>query len=446
MAHETHDQSRRTFLGALGSVAAGVGAGGAMWGGWGGWGGLRAEAAEIGDELRRIEGTPEQIARDEDYWARAATAYTVDRSLINLNNGGVSPSPSFVQDAMKRHLDFSNQCPPYTMWRVLEPQREGVRQRLARAWGVSPDEIAITRNASESLQICQLGLDLKAGDEVLCTTQTYPRMVTTFKQRERREGIVLRQISIPTPCEDPSEIVRRFENAITPRTKMILCSHVINLTGQVLPVTEITALGRARNIPVVIDGAHALACLDFSLADLDVDYYGTSLHKWLCAPHGTGLLYVRKHLIPGLWPMMAAADTQDDDIRKFEEIGTHPAANALAIGEALTFHQSLGPARKFARLIHLRDTWTGELSGLDRVVFHTSFKPGVATGLCNIQIEGIDSGELNSWLWRTRRILCTVVKHDEFEGVRVSPHVYTTMEELGRLVDALRHAHEHGIT
>jgi len=407
---------------------------------------LRAgHAAGIAEALRATPGTPEEIARDEDYWRRAQTAFTVDRSLINFNNGGVSPAPAFVQEAMKRHLDFSNQCPPYNMWRVLEPQREAVRQRIARAWGVDAEEIALTRNASESLQICQLGMDLKPGDEVLCTTQTYPRMVTTFKQRERREGIVLRQISIPVPAEDDAEIVRLFEANITANTKLILVSHVINLTGQILPVKRIAAMARTRGIPVIVDGAHAFANMPFSLAELEVDYYGTSLHKWLFAPHGTGLLYVRKGKIAGLWPMMAADDVLDDDIRKFEQIGTHPAANALAIGEALTFHEGLGPARKFARLIHLRDSWVQQCADIPTMRLHTSRKPGTACGIACVQLEGLDSGELNSWLWRTHRILCTVIKHAEFEGVRVSPSVYTTPEEIGRFADAMHEAARDGI-
>ena len=253
---------------------------------------LSASAREIAENLSKWPGTPQQVAQDEDYWGEVARAFTVDRTLINLNNGGVSPSPRWVQEAMKRRLDYSNEAPTYTMWQILEPQREGVRQRMARQWGVDPEEIAFTRNASEGLQILQLGIDLSRGDEILTTTQDYGRMITTFKQRERREGVVLTQIQIPVPAEDPAEIVRLFEEAITPRTRMILCCHMINLTGQILPVTELTALGRRHGLPVVIDGAHAMAHFEFKLSDLDVDNYATSLHKWLFAPHGTGLLYV----------------------------------------------------------------------------------------------------------------------------------------------------------
>ncbi len=399
----------------------------------------------LAEELASVPGQPEAIARDEDFWARAQQAFTVDRSIINLNNGGVSPAPGVSQDALKRHLDFSNQCPPHYMWHVLEPQKEQVRARLAREWGVDAEEIAITRNASEGLQICQLGFDLSAGEEVLGTTQDYPRMVNTFKQRERRDGIRFRQFSIPTPAEDEDEIVRLFESNLSPRTKLILVTHMINITGQILPVAKIVAMARGYGIPVIVDGAHALAHFDFKLSDLDCDYYATSLHKWLFAPVGAGLLYVRKSKIRNLWPMMAAAETQDEDIRKFEEIGTHPAANFLAIAESLTFHQALGGARKAARLVHLREYWMDRLGAHGRVRFNTSRKPGLACGIANVRVEGLDTADLRNWLWKQHRILTIAVEHEEFDGLRVSPSVFTTREELDRFCDAVELAMRDGI-
>jgi len=364
---------------------------------------------------------------EEEYWSEIARAFTVDRSLTNLNNGGVSPAPA------------------YTMWRILEPRRETVRQRMAHHWGVDPEEVALTRNASEGLQICQLGLDLEPGDEVLTTTQDYPRMITTFQQRERRDGIVLKQFRIPTPCEDPAEIVRRYEENITPRTRLILVSHMVFLTGQILPVAEVTALGRRHGIPVITDGAHALAHFDFDLGELDCDFYATSLHKWLFAPHGTGFLFVKRERIADLWPLMAAAEKQDDDIRKFEEIGTHPAANTLAIAEALTFHQGIGGKRKQDRLVHLRNTWAERLLEHDRVRLHTSLKPGFACGIANVEIDGIDPGDLTEWLWKEHRILVVAIQHDEFQGIRVSPSVYTTPEELDRFCDAMEQVIANGL-
>jgi selenocysteine lyase/cysteine desulfurase len=382
---------------------------------------------------------------DEDFWVEMQRAFSVDRSLVNLNNGGVSPAPIYVQDAQKRHLDFSHGAPPYTMWRVLEPQKEGVRERLARQWGVDPEEVALTRNASEGLQICQLGLDLQKGDEVLTTDQDYPRMLTTFRQRERREGIVLVQFPIPVPCEDEDAIVALFEERITPRTRAILMCHVINLTGQILPVRKVVAMARRHGIPVIVDGAHALAHFDFEIGELDCDYYATSLHKWLFAPHGTGLLYVRRDKIAGLWPLMAAEEKLDDDIRKFEEIGTHPAAPTLAIAEALTFHQGIGAKRKERRMVELRDHWVGRLREHERVRLHTSLAPGFACGIANFAVEGIDAGELNSWLWNEHRILTTSIGHEDCTGVRVSPSVYTRFEELDRFCDAVEDVLKNGL-
>ena len=371
------------------------------------------------------------------FWGEIARAFTVDRGMINLNNGGVSPSPRLVQEAMRRHLDVSNEAPAYSMWRILEPGREGVRARLAQTFGVDPEEVAITRNASESLQICQFGFDLEAGDEVLTTTQDYPRMITTFKQRERREGIKLVQFSIPTPCEDPDEIVRRFAEHITPRTRLILVSRVVFMTGQILPAAEVVALGKKHGIPVLVDGAHALAHVDTDIGALDCDYYASSLHKWLFAPHGTGLLYVKKDKIPGLWPLMAANENQSGDIRKFEEIGTHPAANAIAIAEALVFHETLGPERKLARLIELRESWAEPLSLHERVRFHTSRKPGFAGGFALVEIEGVDTEKLVTFLWEKHKIFTVAIKHDEFQGIRVSPSVYTLPSEIERFVDVM---------
>jgi isopenicillin-N epimerase len=406
---------------------------------------LTNRARGLARELASHSAPAEVMARDEAVWAEVARAFTVDRSLVNLNNGGVSPSPAWVQEAMKQYLDYSNKAPTYTMWQVLEPQREGVRARMAREWGVDPEEIAFTRNASEGLQICQFGLDLQRGDEILTTTQDYGRMITTFQQRERREGVVLRQITIPTPAEDAAEVVRRFEAAITPRTRMILACHMINLTGQILPVKEITALGRARGIPVIVDGAHALAHNHFRLDELDVDFYATSLHKWLFAPHGTGLLYVRRERIPEVWPLQAAPEKMDGDIRKFEEIGTHPAANTLAIGESLTFHQGLGGERKAARLVYLREHWMQRLASLDRIRIHTSRKPGLACGLATVEIVGEEPGAVAGHLWNRHRIIATPIVHAEFRGLRITPSVYTTLEELDRFSDAMEGVARRGL-
>src|SRR2546430_17300124 len=234
--------------------------------------------------VRRADGRlPADVARDEDFWLGIQQAFTLDRTLINLNNGGVSPSPRVVQEAMRRYLEYSNTAPVYTMWQVLEPEIESVRRRLAASFGCDPEEMAITRNASEALEIVQLGLPLERGDEILTTTQDYPRMLTTWHQRERREGHGGEKSSLPLPPPPPGRPARRIDRALTPKTKVIHVCHITNLTGQIFPIKQIVQRARARGIEVIVDGAHAYAHFPFTRDDLDCDYYGTSLHKWLPA-------------------------------------------------------------------------------------------------------------------------------------------------------------------
>lgn len=425
--------SRRRFLGSTGAFACTPAALHINW------------SSELEKTLRR-DGSPEEIATDEDYWYEIGRQFTVDRNIVNLNNGGVSPSPLWVQDSMKKHLDFSNQAVSYHMWRILEPMREGVRQRLAREFGADSEEIALTRNASESLMICQFGIDLQKGDTVICTNQDYPRMVNTFKQRARREQIGFEQFSIREAHGEEQAIVKIFEENIRRwNAKVVLISHMINLTGQILPVKRVVAMARKYGVQVIVDGAHSLAHFDFKISDLECDYFATSLHKWLFAPHGTGLLYVRREKIAELWPLMAAAESQKEDIRKFEEIGTHPAANYLAIAEALTFHQGIGARRKEARLIYLRNYWAKFLLSLSRVKLHTSLETGHACGIACVEIDGVAPKDLYNHLWKNHKILTTPINHKEFRGLRISPSVYTTLEELDRFKDAMAKVAEHGL-
>jgi len=391
-----------------------------------------ARAATVGNNR-----AAEDVARDEDFWREIQSAFTLDRNIINLNNGGVSPSPRVVQESMRRSLEFSNIAPARTMWVVLEPEVETVRQKLAADFGCDPEEMAITRNASEALENVQQGLDLKAGDEVLTTDQDYPRMITTWKQRERRDGIVLKTISFPTPPPSLEDLAERFERAITPRTRVIHFCHITNLTGQIFPVQRICQMARSRGIEAIVDGAHAYAQFPFKHADLDCDYYGTSLHKWLLAPHGTGFLYVRKSKIAKLWPLMAAPADMTDNIRKFEEIGTHPAANHNAISDALEFHTAIGVERKAARLRYLRSLWTDRLTRLPHVSTPTSSDPRLSCGIGLLSVEGKEPGPLADQLWDKYRILTVGIVHPQFKGLRITPNVYTTLPEIDTFCGAV---------
>jgi isopenicillin-N epimerase len=398
------------------------------------------------DAVSYVSGkTAEEAAQDEDFWLEIQRAFTVDRTLINLNNGGVSPSPRIVQEAMRRYLEYSNHAPTYSMWRILDPGIESVRRRLARNFGCDPEEIAITRNASESLENCQLGLNLKAGDEVLTTNQDYPRMLTTWKQRARREGIILKQISIPIKLQRPEEIVDIFARHITSRTKVMHFCHITNLSGQIYPVRELCRLARSRGIEAIVDGAHAYAHFPFKHADLDCDYYGTSLHKWLTAPFGTGMLYVRKAKIPQVWALMASEERNDANIRKFEEIGTHPSANALAINEALDFYEGIGAERKAARLRYLFHRWAKRLEVNPRVKIHTSYDPRQSCGLTLFDVEGLDIAKLSIHLEQNCRIITTLIIHDEFRGLRITPNVYTTVRDIDIFAEAVeQYIEKHG--
>ena len=392
-----------------------------------------ALAAEVGGDRRAAA----DVAADEDFWTTVQRAFDVDRTIVNLNNGGVSPTPTHVLDAMMRDLRFGNGAPAWEMWQVLEPRVESVRRDLAREFGCDPEELAIVRNASEAMETLILGLDLARGDEAVVTTQNYPRILTTWQQRARRDGVVVREVTFPAPLPEPAALVEAVRRAITPRTRVIELPHLVNWTGQITPIGELGALARERGIELLVDGAHAFAHFPFTRDELGCDYYGTSLHKWLLAPIGTGFLYVRRENIAALWPLTPAAESKKDDIRKFEEIGTHPAANHNAIAEALTFHDGIGGERKAERLRYLRNRWANRLSRHPKVRLHTNLDPAHSCAIGNVQIVGMKTGDVVSQLWTKWRIIATPIVHQEYEGLRVTPNVYTTIEEVDTFTTAM---------
>ncbi|MEZ5345285.1 MAG: aminotransferase class V-fold PLP-dependent enzyme [Pyrinomonadaceae bacterium] len=396
--------------------------------------------------VKRIEHlTPAEAALDEDFWAVIQQSFSVTRGIVNLNNGGVSPSPRIVTEAFVRYTWQQEDATAYTMWRLLEPQSETIRTGLADIFGCDAEEIAITRNASESLEILLMGLDLKAGDEILTTTQDYPRMLTTLRQRELREGLKLNLIKVPIAPKNFNDLATPFERAITPKTKLILISHQINLTGQIMPVKKVCEMARAKGIETIVDGAHSFAQFDFKQSDLGCDYFGTSLHKWLYAPKGTGMLYVKKDKIPKVWALMASEDKNRNDIRKFEEIGTHSAAMRLAIGEAILFHNSIGAERKEARLRYLSHYWMNKLKGVPKIGFNTSFDENQSCAIANVRIDGIDPTEIGNYLFSKHKIFTTPIVHDEFTGIRITPNVYTTLWELDRFCGLMEDIARNGL-
>src|SRR5580700_7657962 len=379
----------------------------------------------------------EEIARDEDFWIAVRDEFTTDRSVVNLNNGHVSPAPRTVQEAMRRYLDYSNLGPYHTMIRELDPRVASARRMVADLAGVGEDEIALTRNSSEALEIAQLGISLKPGDEVLTTNQDYPRMLTTYQQRERRDGIKLKTISFPVPAISHDDLYKRFEQAVTPQTKVIHFCHITNRTGLIFPVRRICDMAQTRGIITIVDGAHAFSQFPFKISDFNCDFYGVSLHKWTFAPIGTGFLYVRKSRIKETWPLLAANARQDDTIRKFENIGTYPAANFLAICEAITFNQNIGLDRKAERLRYLRQRWTDQLASNAKVKILHSSTSELACGIGMFALNGGDLNKLNTNLVSKYGIYTSVMPHAEFTGMRITPSVYTTVQEVDYFAKAV---------
>jgi selenocysteine lyase/cysteine desulfurase len=421
--------NRRSFLGTLGTFSATTFLTGLTRPAW---------SRNLDRALLQVEHrAPDELAGDEDFWYYVQQSFTTSPELINLNNGGVSPSPKVVQEAMKRYLDFSNEAPSYYMWRVLDQGREPLRKDLARIAGCSPEEIAMNRNASEALETVIFGLPLRAGDEVVVCKYDYPNCINAWKQREQRDGIKLVWVDLNLPSEDNDYLTGQYAKAFTSKTKLVHLTHVINWSGQILPARKIADAAHAHGIEVLVDGAHSFAHFEYTIPSLDADYFGTSLHKWLAACIGSGMLYVKKEKIGKLYPLFAAPDPHVDNIRKFENLGTRPFFIEQAIGKAVGFYDMIGPARKEQRLFYLKNYWMAAVKDIPKVKFHTSMKPGFGCAIAVVSIDGKPAQELDDFLFREYKIHTTTVNWENMHGVRITPNVYTTTKDLDRLVTAI---------
>lgn len=376
---------------------------------------------------------------NEAYWSVIQDAYSASKSdIIILNNGGVSPSPISVQVALEKFNIEAAQGPSYYMWRVQDTGREPLRARLANLAGCDIEEIAINRNATEALNTIIYGLPLQAGDEVIGTLQDYPNMIQAYKQRQLREGIVYKQISFEFPIEDDEQIVNAFRNAITPRTKLIHITHIVNWVGQILPAAKIAKMAHEKGIEVIVDGAHSFGLLDYKIPDLDCDYFGTSLHKFLSAPVGSGMMWIKKEKISKIWPLICNSEPNGANIRKFESLGTRSFCIEQAIGEAINFHESIGSARKQERIHFLKKYWAEKALQIPRVKIHTSLNPTFSCAIAGVSIEGITPADLEQKLLKDYKIHTVAIVWENISCVRVTPHVYTKLEDLDKLVDALK--------
>src|ERR1700722_712696 len=374
--------------------------------------------------------SPGELAADESYWTGIRRAFDLDPSLIYLNSAGCSPAPRHVLDGMIHDLRYSNEAPVEYMWRRLEPKIEDVRGALASEFGCDAEEIAITRNASEANEIAILGLDLRPGDEVIVTTHNYDRMLAAWDQRARRDGIIVKRVALQMPPASEADVVERIRAEISARTRVIGLPQLTNWTGQPLPIATIVALGRMNGIDVLVDGAQGFAHIPSTRDAMGCDFYGTSLHKWLLAPVGTGFLYVRRSRIASVWPLMPAPEAMRGDIRKFEEVGTHPAANHNAILVALAFHRAIGGERKLARLRLVRDRFARTLlAESPRVRVRTPLDDPRSGAVTIVQVEGIDPVKLYQWLGATLRIITSPTTFAGLSGIRVTQNVFTSLAE-----------------
>lgn len=381
----------------------------------------------------------EDVASDETFWNTIREAYTTSATIINLNNGGMSPAPKVVQDAVDRYNKLTAEGPSYYMWQVLDKGREGLRKKIAALAGADAEEIAINRNTTEALDNVIFGLDFEPGDEVLLTKQDYPNMINAWKQREKRDGIVLKWIDLDLPTNDTKELVKRYTIQITNRTKLVQVNHIINWTGHINPVRAIADAIHAKGPEVMIDGAHTFGHFQFSVPELGGDYYGTSLHKWLSASVGSGMLWIKKEKIHKVWPLMGAPETQDvNNIRKFENLGTRSFPIEYAIANAIDFHMMIGPQRKEERLRYLKNYWVNHCIGLPKFMLNTHLDPAYSCAIANFSISGLEPADIASKLMTDYGIHCVAINWENIHGVRIAPHVYTSTADLDILVDAIK--------
>jgi selenocysteine lyase/cysteine desulfurase len=397
-------------------------------------------AALLGDELwaKAVPRTPDELAQDDAFWAEIRSRYLLTPEYINLENGYYSMQAQPVLEAFLGHVrDVNRQASRY-MRTVQYDDKLAARRRLAELAGCPVEELIITRNTTESIDTVIQGLDWRAGDEAVMAQQDYGAMLDMFRQQARRHGIVNRVVDLPLDPQSDEEIVRLYESAITPRTRLLMVCHMVNITGQILPVAAICRMAQRYNVPVVVDGAHAFAHLDFRIPDLGCDYYAASLHKWLGTPLGAGILCVRRDRIAGLWPLFGDSGFAEDDIRKLNHTGTHPVHTDLAIQDATAFHQRIGIQRKEARLRWLQRYWTDQVRGVPGIALNTPTQPERACAIANVAVAGLTPGALAQTLFDRYRIFTVAIDGAGVHGTRVTPHVFTTTAELDALVRALK--------
>ena len=389
--------------------------------------------------LKRAEGiVPSRLASNEDFWKSIRAGYKLNPEYINLENGYYCLLPQETLENFINHVREVNYQGSWYMRTVQWDNKNAAATRLAEMAGCLPEEVIITRNATESLDMVITGIDWKAGNEAVMAEQDYGAMLNQFKLAERRYGVVNKIISVPNHPESDQEIVEHYARAITEKTKLLMVCHIINITGQILPVRKICDMAHDKGVDVLVDGAHAFGHFDFNISDLHCDYYGSSLHKWLSTPLGAGLLYVKKGKSDNIWPLLAESKKEPNDILALNHIGTHPAHTDLAINNAIDYHKTIGGKRKEARLRYLQTYWTSRVRDISGVSVNTPKDPARYCGIGNVGLQKIKPHELAKTLLDEYKIYTVAIDEAGVHGCRISPNLFTTPAELDVLVKAIK--------
>ncbi len=380
----------------------------------------------------------EQISGKEDFWLKVRSDYELKPDYINLESGYYNIIPKPTMNTLIEHIKMVNREGSYYMRTVQWDNKKRVAEKLANVIGCTSKNVIITRNTTESLDMVIKGMDWKEGDEAVYAQQDYGAMKVMFEQVSQRFGTVNKIISVPNHPSSDEEIVQLYADAITPKTKLLMVCHMINITGHILPIKKICRMAHERGVQVMVDGAHCVGHFQFDINDLECDYYGSSLHKWLAVPLGTGLLYVKDEHIDTLWPIFAEHERESGDISRLNHTGTIPVYHDLAIEDAIDYYNMLGAERKESRLRYLQDYWTSKVRNHKNININTPVEPHRACGIANVGIEGIKPSELANRLLDEYKIFTVAIDYANVRGCRITPNVFTTIEELDVFVQALQ--------
>ena len=392
--------------------------------------------ASLFDAKKNVSATA--LAADDAFWKNIRNQYILKPDYINLENGFYNFIPQPTLEKYIEHIRHINFHGSHYMRTVQRDNKKRMAAKLAEVAGCSPDELIITRNTTESLDLIIAGQDWKAGDEALMAIQDYGAMLDMFDQVSRRYGVVLNKVSIPNLPASDEEIVSLYEKAITPRTKLLMIPHMVNITGQILPVRKICDMAHSKGVEVMVDGAHAFAHIQYKINDLRCDYYGTSLHKWLSVPLGAGFLYVKKDKIAKVWPLIGDGNKDLDDIRRLNHVGTHPSATDLTVEDAIDFYNMIGAERKEKRLRYIQQYWTSRVKNVPKIIINTPTDDKRSCGIANVGIDGMTPADLAKRLMEEHKIFTVAIDTANVHGCRITPNVYTTVEELDAFVAALK--------